>query len=100
MITCRECNKKFRIKLRGYKTKCPNCNDIVDFREKENICLFMDLIFVVFLVVCILIGRSSFFDRLPLLQRVGAYAVMLIIVGGAAQAINKWILRKMYDKMK
>jgi len=98
MITCKECNEKFKIKPKRYKTKCPHCNDIIDFSDMGNVCLFMDLVFLVSLAVCIFIGRF-FFNRLPLLQEIGATSVMLIIVGGTGHIINKWVVRKMYNKL-
>ena len=98
MVTCRECNEKFKIKLKRYKAKCPYCNDIVDFSDMENICLFVDMVFIVSFVACVFIGRI-FFYGLHRLWAIGAYLAVLIIVGGIAQTTNKWIVCKMYNKL-
>ena len=104
MVTCKECNKRFRIKLNfkfgiilkgGYQTTCPCCGYIVYLDEISKIRRLMHWAGMLVVTVACLIAVST--RTLYMHER-------LIIVGGVvvfAYVIERLLLRiagRMYDK--
>jgi len=106
MVICKECGKKFRIKLNssvlgiklkeGYQTTCPYCSYITylgDIRQVRSFLFWMRTLpgFVMFVVV-----RNT--RMLYLQERLIAIGVAIIFLL-AIHHLELWIAGKMYDKL-
>jgi len=105
MITCRECNKRFRIKLNssrfgiklkeGYQTTCPYCGYVIYLGDVDQVKYLLIFARVLSVLVASFLGMNT---RLLRSQE------RLILVGGGALVfvfimhhLSLWIAGKVYD---
>jgi len=106
MVTCKECNKRFRIKLNGgrfgiklkegYQTTCPYCDYVTylgDISQVKSFLFWMRVLpgFVMFVVVA---NTRSLYMQERLIA-VGVAVTFLF----AIHYLELWIAGKMYDKL-
>ena len=106
MTTCKECNKRFRIKLNrkfgimlkgGYQTTCPYCGYVIYLNEIRQVRCFLRWTGMLLVLMAFYLGLNA---RL-------LYAHDLLIVVGvgfivfvyAMNRLSLWIAGKMYDKL-
>ena len=97
MITCKDCSKKFRIKLiNGDETSCPYCGYDISLREIDQVRWFMDGAKFLSQLVVFFIGMNAglLYPQGRLIVR-GGWAVASVIV---IHHLMLWIAGKMYDK--
>ena len=97
MVTCEECNKKFKIKFsRRNETTCPHCGYVIHFDGPAK--WFINLILIPLFLVALYIAININTGLPPLLELllfVGTYAAILKFIVFPPLL---WIAGKIYDK--
>jgi len=106
VATCKECNKRFRIKLNsrfgivlkdGYQTTCPYCGYVIYLDEISQVRRFLILARMLPVFVTFLIGMNArLLASQGLLTIAGVGAVVFVF---ATHHLTLWIAGKMYDKL-
>jgi len=107
MVTCKECNKRFRIKLGtkffgvilkdGYQTKCPYCGHITYLGTISPVRSIMFWSHVLTFMLSSYLGAN--------IRTLHAQGRLIIVVAGfvilvfAISRISLWIAGRVYDKL-
>lgn len=109
MVTCNECNKKFKIKLNskfgiklkeGYQTTCPYCGFIIYLSDIDQVRWFLTWARMLPTFVMFIIGinmNTILLDLQELLIAVGVGVVVFMFV---IHRLTLLIAGKMYDKLR
>jgi len=107
MVTCKECNKRFKIKLNsgrfgiklkgGYQTTCPFCGYVTYLGDISQVRSFLFWSHGVPIFALLLIRMNTRWldlQELVIVEIVGAMVLVYVI-----HRLSLWIAGKIYDKL-
>ena len=107
MVTCKECRKRFKIKLdskffgiklkEGYQTTCPYCGYVIylgDISQARSLLFWAKMLLVLMASFLGMNARSLYAQ-----ERLIVVGVVFVVFIFAMDRLTLWIAGKMYDKL-
>lgn len=107
MVTCKGCNKRFRVKLNskffgiklkeGYRTTCPNCGDVIYLGDIDQVRYLLFWTRILSIIIVTFLGMNA--RTLYAQERMIVAVIGVVIFVFIMNYLSLCIAGKMYDKL-